>query len=133
MNIKDVAMLKNRDIHGDFLLFEGAKTERAMRSDPRPISVYINEDIKRIIERWGNKRQDSNSYIFPILEVGDTPQRTYEIVQLFVEFVNKWMKEIAKKLGIDKKVTTYVARHTFRRYLRGPGLVLNLYRKPWDM
>jgi integrase/recombinase XerD len=35
--------------------------------------------------------------------------------------VNKWMKAISKELGIDKPVTTYVARHTFSTILKRAG------------
>ncbi len=94
-----------------------------MRSDPKPITVYITEDMWRIIERWGNKNKNknSNNYIFPILEPGISILRQYELVQLFVSFVNEWMRRIAVRLGITKKITTYVARHTFSTVLKRSG------------
>jgi integrase len=121
MNIKDVALLRNKDVHGEMLMFERAKTERAMRSDPKVITVFITEDMRRIMDRWGNKVTDPNCYIFPILAPGESPLRKYELVQLFVSLVNKWMREIAKRLGIDKNITTYVARHTFSTVLKRSG------------
>ncbi|WP_431215515.1 phage integrase SAM-like domain-containing protein [Puia sp. P3] len=121
MNIKDIALLRNKDIHGEMLAFERAKTERAMRSDPKVITVIITEDMKLIMDRWGSKCKDPDSYVFPILTPGETPLRKYELVQLFVSFVNKWMREIVKRLGIDKNVTTYVARHTFSTVLKRSG------------
>jgi integrase/recombinase XerD len=42
-------------------------------------------------------------------------------MQLFVSFINDWMKRILKNLGIDKKATTYVARHTFSTVLKRSG------------
>ncbi len=41
MNVKDIAYLKWKNIQGGYLIFERAKTERAMRSDPKPITVFI--------------------------------------------------------------------------------------------
>ena len=67
MNPKDTACLKYKNINGDYLIFERAKTERAMRSEPKPISVFITDDMKCIMERWGNKDKSSNNFIFPIL------------------------------------------------------------------
>ena len=121
MNAKDIVFLKYKNIHDDYLIFERSKTERSMRSDPKPISVFISDDMKAIMERWGNKEKSSNNYIFPILEPGITPLRQYELVQLFVSFINDWMKRILKTLGINKKATTYVARHTFPTVLKRSG------------
>ncbi len=92
-----------------------------MRSEPKPITVFLTDDMKAIIEKWGNKDKSPGNFIFPVLEAGITPLRKYELVQLFVSFVNDWMKRIMKKLGIDKKATTYVARHTFSTVLKHSG------------
>ena len=55
------------------------------------------------------------------MEPGITPLRQYELMQLFVSFINNWMKHILKNLEIDKKGTTYVARHTFSTVLKRSG------------
>lgn len=121
MNPKDIASLRYKNIDGDYLIFERSKTENSLRSDPKPITVFLNDDMKAIIERWGNKNQSANNYIFPVLEQGVTPLRQYELIQNFVGFINDWMKRILKNLGINKKATTYVARHTFSTVLKRSG------------
>jgi integrase/recombinase XerD len=121
MNPKDIACLKYKNIQSEYIVFERSKTERALRSDPKPITVFVNDDMKRIIERWGNKNNSPNNYIFPIMEHGISPLRQYELMQLFVSFINNWMKHILKNLKIDKKGTTYVARHTFSTVLKRSG------------
>jgi site-specific recombinase XerD len=45
----------------------------------------------------------------------------YDRIQNFVGLINYWMKEILMNLGIDKKATTYVARHTFSTVLKRSG------------
>jgi integrase/recombinase XerD len=121
MNPKDIACLKYKNIHDDYIVFERSKTERALRSDPKPITVFINDDMKAIINRCGNKDSSPNNYIFPIMDIGISPLRQYEVMQLFVHFINDWMKHILKNLGINKKGTTYVARHTFSTVLKRSG------------
>ncbi|MBD0332972.1 MAG: site-specific integrase [Chitinophagaceae bacterium] len=121
MNPKDIAFLKYSNIHDDYLTFERIKTERSLRSDPVIITVYINEDMKTIIERWGNKDRSPDNYIFPILQPGLSDLRIYDRIQNFVGLINYWMKEILLNLGIDKKATTYVARHTFSTVLKRSG------------
>ncbi len=98
---------------GEYLVFERAKTEKSTRSDPRPISVFLSEDLLAIMDRWANKDQNPNQFIFPILSSGLTPMRQYELIELFIASINDWMKKIKKKVGIEKSVTTYLARHTF--------------------
>lgn len=121
MNPKDIACLQYKNIHDGYITFERSKTERALRSDPKPITVFITDDMQAIINRWGNKDTSPNIYIFPIMEAGVTPLRQYELMQLLVKFINDWMKVILKNLGIDKRGTTYVARHTFSTVLKRSG------------
>ena len=103
MNPKDIACLKYKNIHDEYIVFERSKTERALRSDPKPITVFINDDMKDIMKRWSNKDKSPNNYIFPVIEPGISPLRQYELMQLFVSFINEWMKRILKNLKIDKK------------------------------
>jgi len=121
MNPKDIACLKYHNIHDDYLIFERAKTERSMREDPGPITVFLNDDMQAIIRRWGNKPASPNEYIFPILYQGVTPLRQYCLIQNWVKLINKCMKRIVKDLGIEKRATTYVARHTFSTVLKRSG------------
>ncbi len=121
MNPKDIANLRYQNIQDEYLLFERAKTERSLREDPKVITVYISEDMKAIIERWGNKSALLKDFIFPILQHGITPLRQYTLIQNIVGVINETMKRILKELGIDKKATTYVARHTFSTVLKKSG------------
>lgn len=122
INPKDIYFLKYQNLDEDYLVFERAKTEYATRENARPISVFVNEDMQRIIAEWGNKDRDADNYIFPILEPGLTALRQYELVQLFVRSLNDWLAKIRVKLNIERKVTTYVARHTFSTILKRSGV-----------
>lgn len=122
INPTDIARLKYKNIEGEYLVFERAKTENATRTMPKPITVYITEDMQRIMDYWGNKDKRREHYIFPVLEHGITPLRQVELIELFVQAINDWMGKIRKKLGIEKKVTTYVARHTFSTIMKRSGV-----------
>jgi integrase/recombinase XerD len=121
MNPKDIAFLKWRNLSGEYLTFQRAKTEGAQRSEPKLITVYVNDDMKAVIDRWGNGDRPPDNYIFPILQKGLSDLRVYDRIQNFVGLINYWMKEILLNLGIDKKATTYVARHTFSTVLKRSG------------
>jgi len=122
MNPKDVAFLKFKNIQGEYLIFERAKTERTARNNPRPITVYINEDMCNIIKRWGNKKNNNTeNYIFPVLDHSLNPLEQHFIVKSFIKFINDRMAKIKERLGIEKKVTTIVSRHTFSTQLKRLG------------
>lgn len=121
MNPKDIAFLRWKDLDGEYIIFERAKTERSLRGEPVVITVYVNDDMRAIIKRWGNIDRSPDNYIFPILRKGLTAMQVYNRIQDFVSFINDWMREIVGNLGIEKKATTYVARHTFSTILKRSG------------
>jgi integrase len=122
INPKDIAYLKYKNIEGDYFIFERAKTENATRNDPKPITVFITDDMRAIIDRWSNKDKRPNNYVFPILEPDINALRQYELIELFTQSINDWLLKIKKKLKIEKRLTTYVARHTFSTVLKRSGV-----------
>jgi len=122
MNPKDLAHLKFKNVKGEYLTFERAKTELTARTNPKPITVYINEDMRRIMERWANKDTTANNYIFPILTPGLSTLMEYFKVPRLTSFINEWTKKIGKTLGIDIKLTTIVSRHSFSTQLKRSGV-----------
>jgi hypothetical protein len=60
--------------------------------------------------------------IIPVSEDDITPLLQLEPIELFVQVQNDLMRKIRKKLGIEKKITTYVARHTFSTVLKRSGV-----------
>jgi hypothetical protein len=91
MNPKDMVYLKNKDIQDGYLVFVRAKTERATRNDPKPIIVYISEDMWEIIQRYRNKDTSPDAYIFPIMDAKLNPLKQYELVASFTKFINDGM------------------------------------------
>jgi integrase len=79
------------------------------------------DDAKQIIERWGNRRIDGSTYIFPVLTKGLSAVRERQLIQQLTGVINDHMKIIAKHLGIESTLTTYVARHSFSTILQRSG------------
>jgi hypothetical protein len=48
------------NIQDGYIVFTRAKTERTTRTDPRPITVYITEEMQRIIEEYVVKTKTAN-------------------------------------------------------------------------
>lgn len=119
INPKDLALLKFKDIDGDFIRFKRAKTSRT-KKDAQKIEISVQSPMPETIQRRGNTYNPDN-YIFPILEHGITPQRERELVQNFNHNLNKQMKRIGEALGIKIPLTAYAARHSFATVLKRSG------------
>ena len=113
MNLKDAALLKFKNIQDDFIVFRRAKNDRTSRAATLPISVYINEDMKGIIAKRGNKPGDAENYIFPILKSGMNPLQLHDEIKAFIRLINSCAKIVCAELGLNKKCTTKVTRHSF--------------------
>ena len=121
VNIKDICRLRWRDIDGDRITFIRAKTARTKKKSQKPVVVILTEESRAILDKWANKDQQPDNYVFPILSADVTPQRERELVQYLTRSINKYVKRIATDLGIDKPVTTYTARHSFSTVLKRSG------------
>lgn len=121
MNVKDMISLKYKNIDGDFIIFERSKTERSTRQNSRPITVFISDEIKDILERHANKDKSSDSFLFPILRPGLTMLEQFDLLNHTRSYINKGMSLIRDKLGIDRKITNIVSRHTFATVMKRSG------------
>ena len=121
INVKDMCLLKYENIKGEVLEFERAKTARTKRK-VEPIRVVITDEVKAIINKWGNKNKEDKTFIFPVLEKGLTPERERQLIQQLTQLINTHMKSIAELLKIENDVTTYFARHSFATVLQRSGV-----------
>jgi integrase len=74
-----------------------------------------------------------SAYVFPVLHDSMSPTKQLNEKKLFLQVINKYMKRIGTKLGIETKLTTYVARHTFATVLNAPALQSSLLVKAWGI
>jgi integrase len=120
LNVKDLCQLKHKDIQGDVLIYERAKTQRS-KNNGEKITVSLKPETKAIIAKWGQHSINPETYVFPHLKKGMTAETERKVIQQVTKTVNKYMKRIAEKLELSKEVTTYFARHSFATVLRNSG------------
>ena len=120
LNVKDLCLLKHKNIEGDVLKYERAKTKRS-KKDSDLITVSLKDEAKTVINKWGQHSINGETYIFPHLQKGMTAERERKVYQQLTKTINKYMKIIAKELELNKEVTTYFARHSFATVLRNSG------------
>jgi len=116
LNFIDLAKLEPKNINTEegqkILVYYRSKTKRIVR-------VPLSEPALKILEIYTNSNFGSK-YIFPVLnpEIHKTPQQIKTRIKTALKKINDEMTEIATKLEIDKRLTSYVARHSFATILK---------------
>jgi integrase/recombinase XerD len=82
----------------------------------------LTPEINAIIEKWGTKPISPESYVFPILKPGITPEEELAKVRQATKTLNTYIKRIAAELEIEKDVSSYTARHSYSTVLKRAGV-----------
>jgi integrase/recombinase XerD len=122
INPKDIINLRYSNFQGDFIIIQRQKTRRTTRRKPKKITIPINEPMRRIMRRFGNSDTAPKNYVFDILKPGLSPHRQRELNQDFTCTIIDWMNKIAAEVGIAKRITTKVWRHSFATMLKRSGI-----------
>ncbi len=125
MNVKDFCLLKWVNITGNMLNYKRAKTERSQK-ESKKISVALKPESMEIIKKWGQPSLNKDAYIFPHLNHKMDTEQQRKVYQNLTKIINKYIKQIAKEVGINKNVTTYYARHSFATVLKRSGANITL-------
>lgn len=112
INMKDILLLKNRDIEDDSISFYRAKTISTSKGNLRKITVYLNDFAKDIIKKYKNDLLGQDDLVFPILQGFEDPSKIHYKIKNFTRFVNQHIKKICEEHGLPP-ISTYWARHSF--------------------
>jgi integrase/recombinase XerD len=113
INIKDILQLRFENIYGNTIVLYRAKTANSTKTDRIPITIYLNDFHREIINKYGNIKKDKKQFIFPILNVKDTPIECHRKSKNFTKFINQSLKVLAKHLGLPTSISVMWARHSF--------------------
>lgn len=72
----------------------------------QPVFIPISNQAKAIMIVYKRKYKDAENHVFPRIDI---------------QVMNRYLKELAKITGIEKNLTTHVARHTFGTHLGASG------------
>ena len=112
MNFKDIANLQHKNYNGETIEFYRAKTKNT-QSDQAPVIIYVNDFIKSIINKYGNKKESPSTYIFNLVDHSTDAEMQRKQLKNKIRLVNQHFIKFAKNNGISDKVSTYWARHSF--------------------
>ena len=122
INFVDLAKLRWRNINTDAEGFTRLTYVRQKTGGKFPIRLL--PPAVAIIEQYrAFTHSGPDSYIFPILNTKQHPTETQINNRLHKVLgqVNKDLKTVGERAGIDTPLTTYVARHSFATALRQKG------------
>lgn len=126
MNITDIFRLKYKNIKEDEIEFVRFKTRN--KNKEVKVTVSLTESLKKIIMRHGNKAINKDVYVFPVLNGVTDEQDKYRLITQKTKQINKHLKSIARKSGLDlelaNSISTYHARHSFATISKNSGLPL---------
>jgi len=104
MNFADIAKLQISDIVDDRIYYRRSKTGK-------PLSVKLIEPTIKILNFY-TEAKGPDDRIFPILK-RDTPELQQMDLYNSRKTFNKYLNKIAEACGIQGRLTSYVARHSW--------------------
>jgi integrase len=134
MRISDILSLKWKNVTDTEILISMRKTGKTISI---PIIDKAQEILgkRRSILRKNYPQIPSEKYVFEILKIdvensssGEEVQEIQNAISCATAIINKKLKRVAQKAGINKNLSTHVARHSFATALITKGADLLIVR-----
>ena len=106
--ISDVLRIKWTDIVDGRLHYKMGKNNKVG-------SIAVAKKAYDILEQYKKKRWSKEEFVLPELNNADLSDEkdVYRKIITATKKYNKWLKKLADEVGIEKKVTCHIARHSF--------------------
>ncbi len=115
INYVDMMKLEWKNIQDGKIHYKRSKTGKLF-------VIKILEPVQRILDYYKAQNR-STPYVFPILtKVGLEPMQIEYRKDKMLKVFNRELKEIASIQGIDKNITSYVARHSYATIMKYIGV-----------
>lgn len=110
MRVSSMIKLKWSNIDGNRCRYQAAKGDK-------PMDVLIPPKGLEILEFYRNANKRGSEYIFPFLKKGEkidpSSKEDAQKLESITATINKNLKKMASELGIEKNISSHVARHSF--------------------
>ncbi len=126
MRISDVLQMKWSDLKDGRLYY-------VMNKNEKPLSLKIPDKAKVILDLYKPLQLSNDDFIFPYLKEANTTSKRDIFVKSrnATKILNKCLKQIAEKCGIEKNLSNHIARHSFGNIAGdaiSPLMLQKLYR-----
>lgn len=111
MSFVDIAFLKKSDLNNGIITYSRRKTRQQL-------TVKVEPETRRLIDSFG---KNESSYLLPIL-TDDMDDTQYENSYCRI---NRNIQKVGKMLGLETKLTLYVARHAWASIAHANNVALS--------
>ena len=119
MNFIDMMKLTWSNIQNGKIKYQRSKTKRRF-------TLEILPQVQKILNYYWERRRDTN-YVFPILlQEGLTAQQIQNRKHKTLKKFNKDLKELAELAGVQKTISSYVARHSYATVMFHKGTSMEI-------
>jgi len=108
MRISDTILFKKTDRVGDRAVFRQQKSKGAMSSKMRGAALWIYDYYK----------DSEGEYLFPFM---NGRKNTKNQRESRVAMINRWINQVGPKIGIERNITSHMARHAVGRIMDEKG------------
>ncbi|RFZ90288.1 integrase [Mucilaginibacter conchicola] len=124
INYNDIVKLKEANFNGDIVRYKRSKNGRLY-------DFKLHSKAKAIVDVFRNYPiQSDGGYVFPILKAEhDTAAKIDARIDSGLKDLNEDLKKIKDAKGIDRVVTSYVARHSFATNLKHKKVDVSLIQE----
>ncbi len=124
MRVSDVLLIRWNDIKGGRLYY-------VMGKNNKPGSLKVPNKAYRILNQYKEQKRNKSDLIFHDLKlISDFSDkiRVQRRIKEVTRRINEKLKEIALQVGIEKKVTMHIARHSFGN-ISGDSISIQMLQK----
>lgn len=111
MSFVDIAFLKKSDLNNGIITYSRRKTRQQL-------NVKVEPETRKLIDSFG---KNESSYLLPIL-TDDMDEKQYENTYCRI---NRNIQKVGKMLGLETKLTLYVARHAWASIAHANNVALS--------
>lgn len=117
MRVSDVIFLKGGDI--EVIAGQYRLSYTMIKTGQVAYPMVLNAAAQRILHQYGWPNTKTDEFIFPAMPAGVVPdsQEGFNTRKKITALLNKTLKTVGKKAGIDTPITTHMARHSWTYHL----------------
>lgn len=114
MSFIDMAYLKKSDLRNGYVTYRRRKTRQQL-------TIKWTSDMQHVLDKYPENRSD---YLLPIIRISGINERcAYRNIGYNI---NRNLKQISEMLGLNFRLTMYVARHSWASAAKAKGIPLSV-------